>query len=151
MFSRKITDSKRQTESLSFRLDKSDLMQLRALAGERKLSLNSLVSQILDRYLRLWLYDQAFGFFAVNSKVIRLAFNDLDDKKIEEIGHVGAEVHKKIIVYLYGKVNKTTVLNYLPIFCSRFDSYKHHVEGSVHTIAVFQEINVQFSKSYYKI
>jgi hypothetical protein len=65
---------KRDPESLSFRLEKEDLDDLRELARSRKISLNSLVAQFLDRYLRLWVYDRSFGFFSISKKVFGSRF-----------------------------------------------------------------------------
>src|SRR5580693_3023664 len=79
------SNRKRETESLSFRLEKNDLNDLRDLAKSRKISLNSLVAQILDRYLRLWVYDRSFGFFPVSKKTIRLAFSKLSPEEISEV------------------------------------------------------------------
>lgn len=143
---------KRETESLSFRLEKEDLNDLRELARSRKVSLNSLVSQILDRYLRLWVYDRSFGFFAVSKKTIRLAFVKLSQEEIQEIAsESGATIHKEIIMFLYGEVTATTVINYLEVFGSRFESYKHFRKGPKHMVTIFHDVSLEFSQVYYAI
>jgi len=143
---------KRETESLSFRLEKNDLDDLRELARSRKISLNSLVAQILDRYLRLWVYDRAFGFFPINKKTIRLAFAKLSSAEISEIAsESGATIHKEIIMFLYGEVTPTTAIDYLEVFGSRFESYRHFRKGSRHTVTIFHDVSLKFSQVYYAI
>jgi hypothetical protein len=143
---------KRDTESLSFRLEKDDLNSLRELARSRKISLNSLVAQILDRYLRVWVYDRSFGFFPISKKTIRLAFSKLSSEEIREIAaESGATIHKQIIMFLYGEVTATTVIDYLEVFGSRFESYKHFSKGSKHIVTIFHDVSVEFSQVYYSI
>ena len=137
---------------MSFRLGKNDLDDLRDLARSRKVSLNSLVSQILDRYLRLWVYDRSFGFFPVNKKTIRLAFAKLSSEEISEIANESsATIHKEIIMFLYGEVTPTTVIDYLEIFGSRFESYRHFRKASRHTVTIFHDVSIEFSQMYYSI
>jgi hypothetical protein len=146
------SERKGETESLSFRLDRDDLDDLRDLAKSRKTSLNSLVAQIIDRYLRLWVYDRSFGFFPVSKKTIRLAFSKLTKEEIEQVANEsGATIHKEIIMFLYGEVTTKTVLEYLDVFGSRFETYKHFSKGSKHTVTIFHDVSLEFSQVYYDI
>ena len=143
---------KRHTESLSFRLEKDDLDDLRELARVRKVSLNSLVAQILDRYLRIWVFDRSFGFFPISKKTIKLAFSKLTSEEIDEIANESsATIHKQIIMFLYGEVTPATVISYLEVFGSRFESYKHFRKGSKHTVTIFHDVSLEFSQVYYGI
>ncbi len=143
---------KRDTESLSFRLEKQDLNDLRELARSRKISLNSLVAQVLDRYLRLWVYDRSFGFFSISKKTIRLAFAKLSPAEISEIANEsGATIHKEIIMFLYGEVTAASVISYLEVFGSRFESYRHFRRGSKHIVTIFHDVSLEFSQVYYSI
>jgi hypothetical protein len=143
---------KRDTESLSFRLEKEDLDDLRELARSRKISLNSLVAQVLDRYLRLWVYDRSFGFFPVSKKTIRLAFAKLTPEEIREVAdESSATIHKQIIMFLYGEVTSTSVIEYLDVFGTRFESYKHFRKGSKHVVTIFHDVSIEFSQVYYSI
>src|ERR1700730_9961260 len=143
---------KLKSESMSFRLDKRDLDGLREIAKKNKMSLNTLVSQIIDRYLKLWVFDHQFGFFSVAKKLLQMTFVKYSDKEIDEIGEeIGSKAQKEIIRHLYGKVNKKTVLDYIDIFGTRFEGFRHFTEGSRHTLAVTHDINLMFSKIYYAI
>src|SRR5579871_1140071 len=146
--------TKRQgTESISFRLNAEDLERLRNLAAERKESLNSIVSQIIDKYLKIWIFDHSYGFFPISIGVLRSALTNLNDKAISDIASEQAsKVHKGIILDLYVKITKETVVNYLDVFASRFESAKHHRDGRMHTLTVFHGVDsVQFSKLHYDI
>jgi predicted DNA-binding ribbon-helix-helix protein len=146
-------ERRRVTESIGLRLNEGDLTELKEIARDRRVSLNSLISQIIDRYLRLWVYDHAFGFFSVNKHVLSLAFNKLSNRDIMEItDEVTAKVHKELIMYLYGSVNTETVLAYLDHFGTRFEAYKHRVKGARHVVTVFHGIDSRhFSDLYYSI
>jgi predicted DNA-binding ribbon-helix-helix protein len=140
------------TESISFRLEEKVLDQLRELAAEKKISLNSLVSQVLDHYIHLGVYDRTFGFFSVSQDVLRLLLTKQTDEEINKIVAVaGAKIHKQIIMYLYGKVNRDTVIDYLDIFGNRFETFRRFRDGPRHTMTVYHGINRQFSLLYYDV
>jgi predicted DNA-binding ribbon-helix-helix protein len=140
------------TESISFRVELEVLDQLRELASERKISLNSLVSQILDHYVKLGIYDRTFGFFSISEDVLRLLFAKQSDEEIDKIVSVaGAKIHKQIIMYLYGKINKETIIDYLDIFGNRFQTFRHFRDGPKHTLTIYHGINRQFSRLYYDV
>jgi predicted DNA-binding ribbon-helix-helix protein len=144
--------AKVSTESISFRVEQDVLEQLRDLAAERKISLNALVSQILDHYVKLGVYDKTFGFFSISQDVLRLSLAKQSDEEIDKIVAVaGAKIHKQIIMYLYGKVNKQTIVDYLDIFGNRFETFRHFKEGPRQTLTVYHGINRQFSRLYYDI
>lgn len=143
---------RRSTESISFRVDEHDLAQLRELARIRKMSLNSLVSQVFDRYLKLWVYDASYGFIPVNEDILRESLSRMTDKEIESTAHSHAmKIHIEMIRYAYGEVTKEAVVEYLDIFGQRFRTYKHFVKGPLHTVTIFHGVSTQFSKLYYTI
>src|SRR5579872_5429821 len=85
------------TESISFRLEEEMLDRLRELAIEKKISLNSLVSQVLDHYVTLGVYDKTFGFFAISQDVLRLLLAKQTDEEIDKIVAVaGAKIHRQL-------------------------------------------------------
>ncbi len=146
------SNGKSETESMSFRLDKGNLDQLRDMARTNKVSLNTLVSGIIDRYLKHWVFDHEFGFFSMSDKMIQQVFVGLSDKEIDRLAEDNAaQVHMEIIRQLYGKINKKTVIEYIDIFSSRFPAHKHFIQGSRHSIAITHDINLVFSKIYYDI
>lgn len=116
------------------------------------MSLNSLVSQVLDRYLRLWVYDASYGFIPVNEEVLREGLSKLTDKEIERMAHSNAmKIHVEMIRYIYGELSKVAVVEYLNIFGQRFRTYKHFINGPRHTVTIFHGVSIQFSKLYYGI
>jgi hypothetical protein len=146
------SEKRRPTESIGFRLDKRDLDQLRELAALRKESLNTLVSQMIDRYLKIWIYDHSYGFFSVSNEVLKVALAKLSDGDIEAIADgQAAKVHREIIRYIYGEITRESVESYLDVFGQRFETYKHFRRGSKHTITIYHGISLPFSKLYYEI
>ena len=140
------------TESISFRLEEGALADLREISKERKVSLNSLVSQILEHYLTLGVYDRTFGFFSVSGDILRLILTQLAEDEITKIADTaGATIHKQILMYLYGKVTKETIVDYLDVFGNRFATFRHFTEGKRNTLMVYHGINRQFSLLYYNI
>ena len=54
-------------------------------------------------------------------------------------------------MYLYGKVTKETIIDYLDVFGNRFATFRHFREGKRNTLTVYHGINRQFSLLYYNI
>ena len=148
-----MSKNSRVTEAMSFRLSSNDLHQLRELAAQRKESLNALVSQIIDKYLKLWVFDHSYGFFSVGQGVLRSSLAKLNDDEIKSIAmEQASKAHKGVLMNLYGRITKETVVNYLDIFCTRFESFKHFKDGKSHTLAIFHGVDsLEFSKLYYYI
>jgi Arc-like DNA binding domain len=144
--------AKAVTESISFRLEEEMLDQLRELAREKNISLNSLVSQVLEHYIQVGVYDRTFGFFSISQDVLQLLLAKQTDEEIDKIVAVaGAKIHKQIIMYLYGKVNKDTIIEYLDTFGNRFETFRHFKDGTKHTMTIYHGINYQFSLLYYDV
>jgi hypothetical protein len=116
------------------------------------MSLNSLVSQVFDRYLKLWLYDASYGFIPVNEEILRESLSKMNEKEIEKAadGHA-MKIHVEMIRYIYGELTNETVIEYLDTFGQRFRTYRHFAEGSRHTVTIFHGVSLQFSKLYYLI
>jgi hypothetical protein len=143
---------KKTTESISFRLDHDLLQLLRELSKKRKVTLNSLILQILDDYLKVGVYDREFGFFSVSKELLRPALEKLTEDEIQKItADLGAKTHRQIIMYLFGKLNKETVVSYLDIFGNRFETYRHFDERGLHTLTFSHGISLQFSKIFYNV
>lgn len=143
---RNLASARRDTETISLRFERETLNSLREIAKDKHVSLNSVISQILERYLHLWMYDQSFRFIALSKPLIRSCFAKLSEQDAQEIGKViGGTVHREIILHLYGKITTRTVLTYLDIFGTRFEAYRHIIEGNEHSINIVHDINVEFS------
>lgn len=116
------------------------------------MSLNSLVSQVFDRYLKLWVYDASYGFIPVNEEILREGLSKMNDKEIEKTARSHAmKFHVEMIRYIYGELTYEAVVDYLDVFGQRFRAYKHFTKGSRHTVTIFHGVSLQFSKLYYTI
>jgi hypothetical protein len=83
---------------------------------------------------------------------LRAALSKQKDDKLLSIAQAGAKVRRQIIMYLYGRVNRETVLKYLDIYGNRFDTFRHLKERVGKIVLSFsQGVNVQFSMMYYDI
>lgn len=149
MYAAKAT-GKRQTDSIGLRLDRNDLLRLKLLAAENKESVNTLISQIIDGYLNVWIFDHRYRFFPVSEEFLRLAFDKLSTEEIESLVHTRlAKIHRSMIMQLYGEVSVETVLRYLDLYGKRFETYKHFNKGRRHTITAFHGVCEMFSAAAY--
>ncbi len=95
---------KKQTESVSLRLDKSTWNKLKVVAKKQQLSPNALVSQILDSHLD-WELTAADAGWAVMPKPFLIElFKVIESDKIEKIvTKLSSRMAKDIALYMRGK------------------------------------------------
>jgi hypothetical protein len=80
--------------------------------------------------LTVGVYDRTFGFFSISGDILRLVLAQLAEDEIKKIADsAGATIHKQILMYLYGKVTKETIVDYLDVFGNRFATFRHFTEG----------------------
>jgi hypothetical protein len=74
--------AKEDTESISFRVNKDLLDKLRLEADDRRLSTNSLATQIFSDHIGWHSGAQRAGFIAITSKLVSKLLEKLDDEEI---------------------------------------------------------------------
>ena len=64
--------SKKNTSTITFRIDEDFDKHLRKIAKEKKVSLNTLANQIFGNYLDLDVYMEKFGVMMMSKKVFKM-------------------------------------------------------------------------------
>src|SRR5574338_392051 len=97
---------KKQTESVSLRLDANTWNKLKTFAGKQKTSPNALVSQILDSYVEWDMNAVAAGWAVIPKPFLIELFKLIDSDKVEKtITALSVRMAKDMNLYMRGKHN----------------------------------------------
>ncbi|MDE1765670.1 MAG: hypothetical protein KGI27_05240 [Thaumarchaeota archaeon] len=95
---------KRQTESITFRIEKSILDNLREVAKRQKITPNSLAGQILGSHLEWELSAAAAGWISMPKSFLVEFMKLVDEKEMERIiSKLSKEMAKDMDLYMRGK------------------------------------------------
>jgi len=121
-------------------------MAIRAEAEAHGTSLSSLMSQIVTKYVKRDRYFEQLGFVPIAKEVLRKWLSRIEEKfLIEDSEELGSSIGREYISYFFHDVNSYTLLKFLDLYFSRFQSYHHNVNGDMHSFAVNHGINIQYS------
>ena len=115
-------------------------------AESRGVSVSSLLNQILAKYVRRDRYFEQLGFIPMSKDVLRKWLSRIDRQfLLADSKELGSTIAREYVSYFFHDVNKYTLLEFLDLWLSRFQSYQHKVNGNTHSFAVNHDINMQYS------
>jgi hypothetical protein len=105
---------KRKTENRSFRLDATVLEGLEDEAARKKVSVNTLVSQLLANYVETDRHTRRIGDVNMNANVFKLLFNAVSEKGLlEAAAWGGANVPKAYVLSKWGTLTLDHLMSYI--------------------------------------
>ena len=146
---------KKQTESVSLRLDKATWNKLKILASKKKSSPNALVGQILNSYLEWELTASAAGWAVMPKPFLIELLKTVDSKTIEQvITKLSSRMAKDISLYMRGKYDLDSWLSLIRARCARsgFNLTEYEDEGK-HELIMQHEMGEKWSlyfKTYFQ-
>lgn len=128
---------KKQTESVSLRLDTNTWNKIKASASKQKTSPNSLVSQILDSHVEWEMNAVAAGWAVMPKPFLIEALKLIDREKIEKtITALSTRMAKDMNLYMRGKHDLNSWLSILKARASRsgFNWTEYEDEGELEIV-----------------
>lgn len=100
----------------SIRISSRLASRLRSEAHERKVSVNSLVVSILEKYSEWDIMAEKFGFVQLSNETFSGIIEGLEEKELARIAReTGRSVSKDILQFWFKDVTSETVLSYLQL------------------------------------
>jgi len=111
---------RRNTETITFRLDNDTLEKIRNVATSENTSLNALVNRILESYIE-WDLDAPHAGWAIMPKLFLIELiKEVDNDKISKImSKLSKTMSKEMDLYMKGKHNLDTWLSMIRGRCER--------------------------------
>lgn len=129
-----------------FRIEENVLKALKREAKKRGTSLGNIANKIFKNYVTRDIYFEELGFIPMSKDFIRKWLSRIEEKfLIEDARELGSTIAKEYICYFYHDVNNYTLIEFLELWFSRFQSYQHGMDNRCHRFSVNHDINMNFS------
>ena len=145
--------SKVLKESVTFRLNSPNLSALSKESKRRGVSLNTLVSQIIDRHVDWHSHAAEANLVSVQQIMITKLLSKYTDLEIEEIAQNVAKHDVKDVVLLLRKKNDAeSFLDLIETWAKVSDfPYSHSVDDTIHEFFLQHDMGKQLSKYLSKL
>jgi hypothetical protein len=105
----------RRTITMTFRIEEGTMDLLRVESENREVSLNTLVNQILRRYVEWDMYEAKVGMLPIAKPVVSALFGEISKDQVEELAKkVGKNAVHDIALFMKSRMD-------LPSFLSWFE------------------------------
>lgn len=139
--------SKTIKESVTFRLDGSNLAAISKEAEKKGMSLNTLVNQIIDKHVDWYSFSAEANLVSFPQKFISKLLSKFTDSEIEKLAkYIAQEEVKDIILLLRKKNDPDAFLDIIDTWTkvSGFP-YSHDVDDSVHSLIIQHDMGKNLS------
>jgi len=110
--------SKKNTSTITFRIDERFDEHLRKIAQEQKISLNTLANQIFGNYLDLDVYMEKFGVMKMSKKVFRMFLDKTDEAELKLLAlDAGSKEPVEFILFKWKEITSENVSTFMKIYC----------------------------------
>ena len=137
----------RDSTTLTIRLD-SKLYQSLLEEGKIKgISLNSLISNITERYVRWDKYAKEMAYISISKKTMKKFCNEIPEKKIIEFANdIGKNLLTQVTLLMFDEINFETIIKTIKIRTAQYGMVNHIVNGDKsHIFTIHHGINQKFS------
>lgn len=102
------------TEVISYRLQNTD--ELKNLATQKGVTVSTLSSRIIEKYLSYYHYIESYNFIAMPRTMLTEMYNQLDPTKSETIIDIGTKIALADLKLIYDNPNLIDIINYLHVW-----------------------------------
>jgi hypothetical protein len=142
---RKEDSGRRRLVHLGFRIDEDVLNGIKNAAKRSETTVSNQTNKILRNWVARDAYFQELGFIPMSKDILRAWINKIEERELiiqaKDFGLSAVE----FIVYFFGEVNVNTLIKFLEILFSRFQSYQHHFENKTHSFHINHDICMNYS------
>jgi len=107
----------KKTSTITFRITESYEKALRKVAGEKKISLNTLANQIFGNYVELERYMGKFGVLMMSQDAFSSILTALDEKQLIQLASdIGSKEPKEFILFKWKDMNSEFVTDFITVY-----------------------------------
>ena len=123
------TDRAKRNITMTFRLDENVITTL------RHISLNTIVNQILQRYVEWDMYESKVGLISMLKPVVAELFKKTNKQEIIELAtSIGKNATNDAALFMKNKMDLDSFLSWLDVRMKNSSvEISHSIEGSTHT------------------
>jgi len=138
---------KNKTVTFSSRIYKDIFTILEKEAKSKNISTNSLINNILGKYVTLERHAKDIELVSLTKRSIIQIFSQMDENTIKEIAkEVGGVVHRELVFLKFDEMSFDNLMHVLVVNASRYGSVKHNSENLKHNICIHHGSCIEFSQ-----
>jgi hypothetical protein len=138
--------SKNGTTTFSSRIYTEIFSVLEKEALSKNISINSLVNNILGKYVSLERHANDIELITLTKRAITSIFNGMDDKSINAIAiECGGVVHRELVFLKFDQMTFDNLMQVIVVNATRYGTVKHNSENSKHSICIHHGACIEFS------
>ncbi len=126
-----------RTRTFSFRLGENVLDDLKSEADARRISVNTLVNQILARYTEWGRHADKFGFIPIARPFIK-SIKDADIVNLAS--KEGKHILKSLVLFIEAKYDKESLINVIDAWLDSTMPHKHEVINDRHEFVIQHDL-----------
>lgn len=142
-----VKDKGKSSESISLRLRKSILNELRQEARQKSVNINTLTSQILEEHINWHNLAARAGFIAVNRSLLKKLMEKYAEDEMKEIGrHLSLKSAEDFLLLLRKEYNIASVLHVMETWLKIVGyPYRHVVNDGIHSFVIQHDMGRKWS------
>jgi short-subunit dehydrogenase len=141
------TDRAKKNITMTFRLDENVITTLRAESERRHISLNTIVNQILQRYVEWDMYESKVGLISMLKPVVAELFKKTNKQEIIDLAtSIGKNATNDAALFMKNKMDVDSFLSWLDVRMKNSSvEISRSIEGSTHTYILKHDLGENYS------
>jgi len=142
----------RKTATMTFRIDENVLKILRSESQRNQITLNSLVNQLLKRYVEWDIYVPKVGLIPIAKPIVVQLFSKMSKEDISIMAkEIGKDVVHDIALFMKNKMDLDSFLSWFETrMASSLTETNHTIQDGYHVYVLKHELGENWSL-YHKI
>jgi hypothetical protein len=143
---------KKRTITMTFRIEKDIMANLRREAGKRGISLNMLVNQIFKNFVDWYIFETKIGMIPMPKPVILELFKNLSKEEVIDISaRIGKSEIYDIVLFMKTKVDMDSFIEWISTRMRNSSMHiTHMINGNTHVYTMKHNVCLNWSL-YHKI
>jgi hypothetical protein len=136
----------KKTATVTFRLGGELMRTLRVESEDKKISLNTLVNQILDSYVEWERFEERVGMISLAKPVVVKIFCKMSEEEVTDLATVGKEAIKDIATFMDNEIDFDLFLDWLEVRMKKSSAeIIHTVKGNLRTYVIKHDLGRNWS------
>jgi hypothetical protein len=140
------TQKKEKTRSITYRLAEKIIEELETEATQKNISQNTLVKQILEKYIQWDRYSDKIGMIPIPKAILSSLGDQLKGKDIDQIINMIAPIIKDNVMFIKGDYDLKRCIETLEDYIrSTGMKSDHRIEGDLHHFIIQHDLGMSWS------
>ncbi|HYF98898.1 MAG TPA: hypothetical protein VD815_02285 [Candidatus Saccharimonadales bacterium] len=142
----------KKTATMTFRIDENVLRILRSESDRNQITLNSLVNQLLKRYVEWDMFEPKVGLIPIAKPIVVALFSKMSKEDISSMAKdIGKDVVHDIALFMKNKMDLDSFLSWFESrMASSLTETNHTIQDGYHVYVLKHELGENWSL-YHKI